>query len=65
VARYQSENQRPARFFAGRYRQGKVSEWARRVKGAKFLWLDPPSIDEIGAIRDTIKKALKSAGKGK
>jgi iron(III) transport system substrate-binding protein len=43
----------------------KVSEWARRVKGAKFLWLDPAWIDELGAIRDVIKKALASAGKGK
>jgi hypothetical protein len=43
----------------------KVSEWARRVKGAKFLWLDPAWIDELGAIRDIIKKALASAGKGK
>jgi iron(III) transport system substrate-binding protein len=42
----------------------KVSEWARRVKGAKFLWLDPAWIDELGAIRDVIKKALASAGKG-
>ena len=43
----------------------KVSEWARRVKGAKFLWLDPAWIDDLGAIRDIIKKALASAGKGK
>ncbi len=43
----------------------KVSEWASRVKGAKFLWLDPAWIDELGAIRDIIKKALASAGKGK
>jgi len=43
----------------------KVSEWARRVKGAKFLWLDPAWIDELGAIRDIVKKALASAGKGK
>jgi len=42
----------------------KVSEWARRVKGAKFLWLDPAWIDELGAIRDIIKKALAIAGKG-
>ncbi len=42
----------------------KVSEWARRVKGAKFSWLDPAWIDELGAIRDIIKKALASAGKG-
>jgi iron(III) transport system substrate-binding protein len=43
----------------------KVSEWARRVKGAKFLWLDPAWIDELGAIHDIIKKALAGAGKGK
>ena len=43
----------------------KISEWARRVKGAKFLWLDPAWIDELGSIRDIIKKALASAGKGK
>jgi len=42
----------------------KVSEWARREKGAKFLWLDPAWIDEPGAIRDIVKKALASAGKG-
>ena len=43
----------------------KVNERARRVKGAKFLWLDPAWIDELGAIRDLIKRALASAGKGK
>jgi iron(III) transport system substrate-binding protein len=43
----------------------KVSDWARRVKGAKFLWLDPAWIDELDAIRDIVKKALASAGKGK
>ena len=42
----------------------KVSERARRVKGAKFLWLNPAWIDELDAIRDVIKKALAS-GKGK
>jgi ABC-type Fe3+ transport system substrate-binding protein len=42
----------------------KVSERARRVKGAKFLWLQPAWIDELDAIRDVIKKALAS-GKGK
>ena len=42
----------------------KVSERARRVKGAKFLWLNPAWIDELDAIRDVIKKALASAGKG-
>ena len=43
----------------------KVSERARRVKGAKFLWLNPAWIDELDAIRDVIKKALASSGKGK
>ena len=43
----------------------KVSERARRVKGAKFLWLNPAWIDELDAIRDIIKKALASAGKAK
>jgi iron(III) transport system substrate-binding protein len=43
----------------------KVSERARRVKGAKFLWLNPEWIGELDAIRDVIKKALASAGKGK
>lgn len=43
----------------------KVSERARRVKGAKFLWLNPAWIDELDAIRDVIKKALASAGKAK
>ena len=43
----------------------KVSERARRVKGAKLLWLNPAWIEEIDAIRDIIKKALASAGKGK
>jgi ABC-type Fe3+ transport system substrate-binding protein len=41
----------------------KVSERARRVKGAKFLWLDPAWIEELEPIRDIIKKALASAGK--
>jgi hypothetical protein len=41
----------------------KVSEWARLVKGIKFLWLDPAGINELGAVRDIIKKALASAGK--
>jgi iron(III) transport system substrate-binding protein len=41
----------------------KVSRLARRVKGAKFLWLDPAWIEELGAIHDMIKKA--TAGKGK
>ena len=43
----------------------KISPWARRVKGAKFLWLDPGWIDELPAIREIIKKALGSAGKEK
>jgi len=42
----------------------KVSERARRVKGAKFLWLEPEWIAELDAIRGLIKKALASAGKG-
>jgi len=42
-----------------------VSERARRIKGAKFLWLNPAWIDELDAIRDIIKKALASAGKAK
>jgi iron(III) transport system substrate-binding protein len=41
----------------------KVSEQARRVKGAKFLWLNPEWIEELDTIRDIIKKALASAGK--
>src|SRR4029078_7238029 len=43
----------------------KVNERARRVKGAKFLWLNPAWIDDLDTIRDIIKKALASAGKGK
>ena len=43
----------------------KVSERARRVKGAKFLWLNPAWIEELDAIRDIIKKGLASGGKGK
>jgi len=43
----------------------KVNERARRIKGAKFLWLNPAWIDDLDAIRDIIKKALASAGKGK
>jgi ABC-type Fe3+ transport system substrate-binding protein len=38
----------------------KVSEQARRVKGAKFLWLNPEWIEELDKIRDLIKKALAS-----
>jgi ABC-type Fe3+ transport system substrate-binding protein len=43
----------------------KVSDQARRVKGAKFLWLNPEWIEELDTIRDIIKKALASAEKGK
>jgi ABC-type Fe3+ transport system substrate-binding protein len=43
----------------------KVSEQARRIKGAKFLWLNPEWIEELDSIRDIIKKALASGGKGK
>jgi len=43
----------------------KVSERARRVKGAKFLWLDPAWINELDAIREIIKKGLASGAKGK
>lgn len=43
----------------------KVNERARRVKGAKFLWLNPAWIDDLDAIRDIIKKALASAAKSK
>lgn len=43
----------------------KVNERARRIKGAKFLWLNPAWIEDLDAIRDIIKKALASAGKGK
>jgi ABC-type uncharacterized transport system YnjBCD substrate-binding protein len=43
----------------------KVSQRARRVKGAKFLWLEPAWIDELDGIRDLIKKALAGAAKGK
>jgi iron(III) transport system substrate-binding protein len=40
-----------------------VSERARRVKGAKFLWLKPEWIEDLDTIRDIIKKALASKGK--
>jgi ABC-type Fe3+ transport system substrate-binding protein len=43
----------------------KVSEQARRVKGAKFLWLNPEWIEELDKIRDIIKKSLPDAGKAK
>ncbi|HVO94311.1 MAG TPA: extracellular solute-binding protein [Terriglobales bacterium] len=43
----------------------KVNERARRIKGAKLLWLKPAWIEDLDAIRDIIKKALASAGKGK
>jgi iron(III) transport system substrate-binding protein len=41
----------------------KVSDQARRIKGAKFLWLNPEWIEELDAIRDIIKKALASREK--
>jgi iron(III) transport system substrate-binding protein len=41
----------------------KVSDRARRVKGAKFLWLKPEWIEELDSIREIIKKALASKGK--
>jgi hypothetical protein len=41
----------------------KVSDQARRVKGAKFLWLNPEWIEELDAIRDLIKKALANKGR--
>jgi iron(III) transport system substrate-binding protein len=41
----------------------KVSERARRVKGAKLLWLKPEWIEDLDSIRDIIKKALASKGK--
>jgi ABC-type Fe3+ transport system substrate-binding protein len=41
----------------------KVSERARRVKRAKFLWLNPEWIEELDAIRDIIKKALANKGR--
>jgi iron(III) transport system substrate-binding protein len=43
----------------------KVSEQARRVKGAKFLWLNPEWIEELDKIRDLIKKSLPDGGKGR
>jgi ABC-type Fe3+ transport system substrate-binding protein len=43
----------------------KVSEQARRIKGAKFLWLNPEWIEELDRIRDLIKKSLPDGGKGK
>jgi iron(III) transport system substrate-binding protein len=43
----------------------KVSDQARRVKGAKFLWLNPEWIEELDKIRDLIKKSLPEGGKGK
>jgi iron(III) transport system substrate-binding protein len=43
----------------------KVAESARRFKGGKFLWLNPEWINELDTIRDVIKKALASSGKGK
>ncbi len=41
----------------------KVSAQARRVKGAKFLWLNPEWIEELDTIRDIIKKALANKGR--
>jgi hypothetical protein len=46
-------------------RHGNSDIRRRAVQRVKFLWLDPAWIDELGAIRDIIKKALASAGKGK
>jgi iron(III) transport system substrate-binding protein len=43
----------------------KVHERARRVKGAKALWLEPAWIGELEAIREIIKKALASTAKSK
>ena len=43
----------------------KVSEQARRVKGAKFLWLNPEWIEELDTIRGLVKKSLPDGGKGK
>lgn len=43
----------------------KVGERARRVKGAKFLWLNPEWIEELDKIRDLVKKSLPDGGKGK
>jgi ABC-type Fe3+ transport system substrate-binding protein len=43
----------------------KVSDQARRVKGAKFLWLNPEWIEELDKIRDLVKKSLPDGGKGK
>jgi ABC-type Fe3+ transport system substrate-binding protein len=43
----------------------KVSERARRIKGAKFLWLNPEWIEELDKIRDLIKKSLPDSGKAK
>jgi ABC-type Fe3+ transport system substrate-binding protein len=43
----------------------KVSQQARRVKGAKFLWLNPEWIEELDKIRDIIKKSLPDDGKAK
>jgi hypothetical protein len=43
----------------------KVNQRARRIKGAKFLWLEPAWIDDLDAIRDLIKRALAGAAKGR
>ena len=63
VARLRSKNRRPS--LREDISNEKLSEQARRVNGAKFLWLDPAWIDELGAIRDIIKKAFDDHGKGK
>jgi iron(III) transport system substrate-binding protein len=42
----------------------KVNARARRIKGGRFLWLNPAWIAELDTIRDIIKKALASGGKG-
>jgi ABC-type Fe3+ transport system substrate-binding protein len=41
----------------------KVSEQARRVKGAKYLWLNAEWIEELDAIRDIIKKTVANKGR--
>jgi iron(III) transport system substrate-binding protein len=43
----------------------KVNEQARRIKGAKFLWLNPEWIEELDKIRDLIKKSLPDGGNAK
>jgi hypothetical protein len=41
----------------------KVSQWGRRVKGGKFLWIEPGWIDELGAIRDIITRHWRAPGR--